>query len=512
MSTRTPLTEVWMYLGGKWIAIVAVILTWLGVVVRDRNEFGLGPVDSILVNLTVTIFLYLIFCLLPSNILAVLCSLRVSDAEARYARHKRIVFWWTLAFALMNMGACAGMLGYRQSMRQSTAVSEGMGIATRTCKETESLPPITDEDRSSALAFGGLLERAVRERDRRFLSTVLDYSEIQTLAVCHVLASDRFQALSSPAQAGTLSGLREVFAELPDRFADNFLARKRDVIEFREVRDRAGLLFRVRDSDGLGFSYVEYQLKRSSPGDAGWRIIDFYDHAGGSHYSDRVLGLAGTILRSVADLSPDTDLLQYANWLRMRRLGVLGDPESLKNAAALWDTIPAAFKKTKFAMLNYVMVTGMLYQEELDPQPYLQAISDFERAFPNDPALMLWTIPRGLLRGDYDAVRGALGTLRQSIPDPYLDFYIGWVDLVEEDYAAAVERARAFIRLEPEDQDGYEMLLEGGFGQGNHESTAEALSKLESDFGQDHRGVLEAVEWREFLESPAGKAWAETRR
>ncbi len=204
------------------------------------------------------------------------------------------------------------------------------------------------------------------------------------------------------------------------------------------------------------------------------------------------MGFAGTAFPVI--LHQDTDALHFANLRKMNRLQALGDPESLKNALDLWDTIPPELQKAKFAKVIHLMTQGRLFQEALDPEPYLTAIDDFERAFPNDPARMIWSIYQSLGRDDYDGARSALRTLRQSIPDPYLDFWIGWVDLLEEDYDAVVERARAFIRLEPEDQEGYEMLLQGGLGQGNHEIAAQALAKLESDFGQDYSGVFEAAE------------------
>ena len=131
---------------------------------------------------------------------------------------------------------------------------------------------------------------------------------------------------------------------------------------------------------------------------------------------------------------------------------------------------------------------------------------------PDDPALALMSIDSNLMRKDFEGAREAVRSLKKTIPDPYLDFYIGYVELHAEQYSKAEACARRFLESDPDDIEGYELLLEVGSAQERHEMTAEALTALESDHEMDYSGVFESEDWQSFVMSAAGKQWVAARR
>jgi hypothetical protein len=366
--------------------------------------------------------------------------------------------------------------------------------------------PLSEEDRESATSFAQKFEDAAREGDEEFLKSIYDFERIIDDSFADIDLPDDFDR-----------GLKKGMATGRDTAIQNMFEAKVDFIEVRNFKGKPGLLFRYRIHDGI--DYIEYQISKNSTKNPEWVISDAYTYSMGSYTSDL---LRSMILPAVAqhDRSLVEKILKgdkkNEEWeslpkvSEMMQLARTGEAEAAKKALGIWETIPEKARQGKFAMIVHITAQSCLFEDIESAGPYLEAINDFEKAFPGDPAFALLSIDQNIMRGDFEGARNAIKTLREAIPDPYLDFYQGYVDLHEEKFDSSETLARNYIALEPSDQEGYELLLEAGFGAENHEVTAEALTKLESDFGMDYSAVLTAEDFGSFNRSEAGKAWAES--
>ncbi|MFC7338669.1 tetratricopeptide repeat protein [Haloferula chungangensis] len=375
--------------------------------------------------------------------------------------------------------------------------------ADSSANSTTAAAPISDDDQAAAIAFGKKFEEAVESQDEDYLRKIFDFERI---------IEDSFAGIELPADFR--KGMRHGMQQGRDNAIQNLFASKVHLVEYRSVKGKPGLLFRFRIDGGM--DYVEYQISKSGKKDPEWVISDAYTHSMGSFVSDLLRAMVLPVLaesdRSLVEKilsgNPKSAYIENVPKIsQMMQLGRNGDPESGKQALEIWKTIPTEVRKAKFAMVAHIFAQSCLLEDIESAGPYLQAIDELEQAYPGDPALALMSIDQNIIRKDYDGARNAIRTLRKSIPDPYLDFYLGYVDLHAEDYESAETRARTFIEIEPEDSEGYEMLLESGFGADQHEVTAEALTKLEADFDMDFSGALTAEGFESFIASEPGKKW-----
>lgn len=381
------------------------------------------------------------------------------------------------------------------------------GSTKRPSGSTSTPAQISEDDQAAAIAFGKKFEEAVESQDEDYLKKIFDFERI---------IEDSFAEIELPADFR--KGMRNGMQQGRDNAIQNLFASKVHLVEYRTVKGKPGLLFRFRIDGGM--DYVEYQISKSGKKDPEWVISDAYTHSMGSFVSDLLRAMVlpalaesdRSLVEKILSGNPKSAYIENVPKIsQMMQLGRNGDPESGKQALEIWKTIPAEVRQAKFAMVAHIFAQSCLLEDIESAGPYLQAIDELEQAYPGDPALALMSIDQNIIRKDYDGARNAIRTLRKTIPDPYLDFYLGYVDLHAEEFESAESHARAFIEIDPEDSEGYEMLLEAGFGADNHEVTAEALTKLEGEFGMDYSGALTAEGFENFIASDAGKKWVAQR-
>jgi len=368
--------------------------------------------------------------------------------------------------------------------------------------------PISKEDKASAIEFGKRIEAAVRSGDEAFLSKLFDFEGMITESLGDHSLDDEF-----------MRGFRKGMGDPGSQAAQNLLQAKVDFVSYREVRGHPGVLMRLRINDGL--EYLEYELKRRPGSNSDWVVADAFTHSIGTFISDL---LKSTMTPMLAELdqsilekflkrnSTGPNLEHMPQVLAM--FGMARDPSQAEAALAIWNGFPASVQEERLARMAHISNLGNLLEEIDGPhgKSYFKAIDDFERAFPGDPAFALMSIDANIGRGDFAGARQAIANLASAMgDDEFLSFYEGWIDLFEEKYDDAERRARTYLAAVPADDEGANLLLEAGFGAGNHAVTAEALTLLEGQHEMDFSGVLEIPEWAEFVQSEAGKAWAAER-
>lgn len=184
-----------------------------------------------------------------------------------------------------------------------------------------------------------------------------------------------------------------------------------------------------------------------------------------------------------------------------------GNQQSAERAVEIYDGLPKAVQETKLTMLMYIMATTNLPDFTDSGSLYQKALQRFEKTFPNDPSAALHSIDANILNKDFEATHKAVAKLKAITEDDYLEFYRGYIFMHEGKFDEVEKSARFWIEEEPEDSEGWEMLLEAGFGSDRHAITVEALKRLETDFNQDYSAVADSPDWAKFFNSPAGKKW-----
>ncbi|MCI0569825.1 MAG: hypothetical protein L0Y66_03670 [Myxococcaceae bacterium] len=206
---------------------------------------------------------------------------------------------------------------------------------------------------------------------------------------------------------------------------------------------------------------------------------------------NRLLGKEQAFLRSVPKM------------LEMQRL--LRE-QKFKEALAVYAELPAMARQEKANMLLRLAAAVQVGEAE-----YSQAIGDFEKQFPNDPALDLVSMDGHFLRKDYAATLRSIARLDRRVQDPYLQFIRGSVQLEKGDRKEAKARFQAAIDQEPTLQVAYFTLLGLSLQDREHKETARLLTALERDAEITLNDLEGVEEYAEFVKSREYKAWKKQR-
>lgn len=368
-------------------------------------------------------------------------------------------------------------------------------------------PAITEEDKASVMELGVEIEKRLLEGDLDYFLDTFDLEEL-------IFESFEEVDLSNDFKQGMSLGLQQARESMAASLAISQI----DFVGYEEVRGYPGLLFRVR-TDG-GMDYVRYELRKSSEHLAGWKIVDSFPLTLGVFVSDllraNILPALKDANRSVFDKLFSNNQKEKVDFeyfgILMKAIRSSAMPGQEENALRLYDSVPEEARQSRIARLARVFVCSNYLEDEEGMNRYGEALEDFAKNHPEDPSLSLWLIDTHILSGDFESAHASVSDLQKAIPDRYLEFYKGFINLHEEKYEEAERRAEVFIQSDPDDVEGYELLLEVGFGKNEHALTARALRVLEGDFQNDYSGVFELPEWEDFRTSEEGKKWAEERR
>lgn len=380
----------------------------------------------------------------------------------------------------------------------------GPSTSTSPASSTAVLPPveITDEEKEAILAFGSKIEETMAVKDPELLIDALDLKAL-------ILDSVKGVKLPRSFEAGFEEGLQGA----SQRMGEQLTQGRMTMIGYREVRGQPGLLFRMNIDGGL--EYSEYAVRPNAEKKAGYQITEIFNHTQGFYISDLlrnnlapiVKKLDRSLMEKILGSGDEQSLKEFEKLVKMSQLVRSGDKQSAETALGVWKTVDAKTKSTKFGLMVHLMAQSVLFEDLESGQGYLAAIQDYEASFPNDASLSLLSIDKNLILGDFDAARKNVRDLKASLGDDYLALYEGYIDLNEENFEKAEAVARAYIEVDPDEIEAYEILLEAGFGTDNHQLTAEALTVLTTDFEEDYSGLLEIPEWKPFRKSKQGEAW-----
>jgi hypothetical protein len=277
--------------------------------------------------------------------------------------------------------------------------------------------------------------------------------------------------------------------------------------DFLRVRaDGTNRLALFRSVGEMGVNYQEMLMQRT-PGGA-IKIVDIRAHNTGEYFSDllrplflsaiqaespgilkRIFGDKPTLL----DAMPKLQAMQQA----MARQDFAG-------ALKIYDTIPVELRTWKAAHLLRITAAS-----KVDEKLWLNAIDDFEKAYPGDVAVKFQMIDAQLMRKNYAESLAAVNALDKAIgTDVYLNIlranvYREWGKPVEAEAAAQ----KVVDNLPPRD-DSYTTLLLCQVSNKKHAAAVKTLDLFEEHLSGVNQDFL-ATEptCAEFVKSPEYKAW-----
>lgn len=174
-------------------------------------------------------------------------------------------------------------------------------------------------------------------------------------------------------------------------------------------------------------------------------------------------------------------------------------------ALRTYQSLPKVLRRDKTMMVQRIMAAS-----HLDDQAYADAIRDFQRRYPNDPALRLMLLDLYAIREKYAEAMRTVDELDQLVGgDPYLHVLRAGIHELQGNLAAAKEHLRRAVEEDPRLINAYWTLLGLAVQEQDHEETLRVLRALAEEHGQEFIDLRTVPEYADFVESPQYQQWLE---
>ena len=265
-------------------------------------------------------------------------------------------------------------------------------------------------------------------------------------------------------------------------------------------------LFRLVSDEGL--NYHAFELQRGPKSRIVW--ADVYIYASAEFFSET---LRRVYLESVAEsgvglvdrlLGQDRDFLDHL--AEIREFGAHARQGAHAEALRVYKSLPESVRLSKAMLLLRIHVAG-----EVDTEEHLAALADFERCFPDSPALQLLLVDRHILHGEWDkalALTDAIDSLVGG--DLYLDLMRAAIHSNRGDYSKAKALVESVVERDPRlEEEACYTLADAALLAEDHRTTAKMLIRLEKKFGVEWEDLTLYEEFAGFVRSPEYAKWRE---
>jgi len=172
----------------------------------------------------------------------------------------------------------------------------------------------------------------------------------------------------------------------------------------------------------------------------------------------------------------------------------------------IYDRLPEVLQRDKTMMVGRITAAQFV-----DDQIYAEAMEDFKKHHPNDPAMRLMLIDSYVLRKDYPGALDAIDALDQMVGgDPHLHILRANMYLAQEAPATARDHLRRATEEAPELIDAQWTLLGLALKQEDHAETLRLLRVLRDDYEVEFDDLSPLPEYTKFIESPQYQQWLES--
>ena len=177
-------------------------------------------------------------------------------------------------------------------------------------------------------------------------------------------------------------------------------------------------------------------------------------------------------------------------------------------ALAQFAQLPTSLQRERF-----VLVMRLRAAQNVGDAEYLKVITDWEQAYPEDPALDLVSIDGDILRKDYAKAIKHVDALNKELGgDAYLTYLKGNIYFIAGTYPSAAACAREVLAAEPTLTSAWDILLNSSIREKKYDETAGILE----EFAEKHpranikKIVDETESYGGFRASPEYAKWAAT--
>jgi hypothetical protein len=161
-----------------------------------------------------------------------------------------------------------------------------------------------------------------------------------------------------------------------------------------------------------------------------------------------------------------------------------------------------------------VLLLRMAAAQQSSQKAYLEVITEWEKAFPNDPTLDAISIDGCFLRKDYSGAAAHLVALQKTTgPDGYLEILRASMQQMSGEHEAAVVTIRHALAVEPTMVRAYDVWFDLERKANNWKGLVVALEAFQAAF--PHADLWHSIEadasWADFRASAECQAWHPTK-
>lgn len=350
--------------------------------------------------------------------------------------------------------------------------------------------PVTEPE---VRALGGRVEKSINQNDSTILDGLIDYPAI---------VESGAKGLSLPAATKTTiaSGMHlgAVIAKICTQGGSYHF------VSVRRVDGDLHPIFRLLTPQGA-VNYHEMTLSRETDGQL--HIVDIYVFTAGELQSQTLrrpmISLAASANRNAIQrlIGTDNDYMTHLDEVTSFRTQSTGG--RWQQALKTYDGLPDSLKHDKTIMMLWVMDS-----ERAGREAYVGAMSDYEKAFPGDPSLMLLEIDAKFLSKDYEGEIKTLDQLDVRVGgDAYLDTMRATARFAQSRAVDARLYLMDAIQREPTLQRPWELLLDIALKSKNNAEIVRLLDESAEKAGFRWTRVGTAKGFAEFVKSPEYAEW-----
>ncbi|MGA9522072.1 MAG: hypothetical protein WBV82_11435 [Myxococcaceae bacterium] len=270
---------------------------------------------------------------------------------------------------------------------------------------------------------------------------------------------------------------------------------------------RPRALYRFLHANAGGVNY--YELYLAPKGD---RIVvtDVFTFSNGERFSETLrrafATAAGQANQGILErlLGKERDYVVHAE--KIKALAAMVQEGRFEESMKAFDALPASLRKDRT-----LLVLRMQAAANLSPEVSEAAVTDFEQAYPGDPALMLFSIDVHFNRKAFDAALAAVEQLDARVKDPYLHVLRSGVYIGQKKYELAKKGCLKSMEEEPDLADVYWSLVTVSLAAKDHSETARVLDLIEKRFNLQIGDLTAEPDYVEFVKSAAYKKWMKKR-
>ena len=179
-----------------------------------------------------------------------------------------------------------------------------------------------------------------------------------------------------------------------------------------------------------------------------------------------------------------------------------------REALAKYQELPAFLKNEKATHVIRIAAAA-----KAGEKAYLEAMADFRKRFPNDPAADLIATDWLFMKRRFRQAREAIDRVDRVVgPDPYLNYLRAVTYMEAGDLDTARKLMIRTVQAEPGLLEGHMGLATVSLKTGDFKQVRRSLTRIEDDLGADMEEQLRSPQLAEFLKSAEGRAYLKSRR